>query len=97
VTVTGIAADKDPGRRAASKLGGEVKSEPSRPKSRSSSEEFGGGRLLAGDPARVSGKCKLDEAVQYAISRRDIFERFLIDGGVELDSNIVERAIRPRP
>jgi transposase len=30
------------------------------------------------------------------MTRREIFERFLIDGLVELDSNIVERAIRPR-
>ncbi|KSV77357.1 hypothetical protein N182_22530 [Sinorhizobium sp. GL2] len=45
---------------------------------------------------RVSGKSKLAEALWYAISRRDIFERFLTDGRVELDSNIVERAIRPQ-
>jgi transposase len=45
---------------------------------------------------RVSGKSKLAEALRYAISRRDIFERFLTDGRVELDSNIVERAIRPQ-
>ena len=30
------------------------------------------------------------------MTRREIFERFLIDGRVELDSNIVERAIRPQ-
>lgn len=45
---------------------------------------------------RVSGKSKLAEALRYAISRRDVFERFLTDGSVELDSNIVERAIRPQ-
>ena len=45
---------------------------------------------------RVSGKSKLAEALRYAISRRDVFERFLTDGRVELDSNIVERAIRPQ-
>ncbi|MGF6159299.1 hypothetical protein M2267_004571 [Ensifer sp. KUDG1] len=28
--------------------------------------------------------------------RRAIFERFLTDGRIELDSNIVERAIRPQ-
>ncbi len=33
---------------------------------------------------------------RYAISRRAIFERFLTDGRIELDSNIVERAIRPQ-
>lgn len=31
----------------------------------------------------------------YDISRRAIFERFLTDGRVERDSNIVERATRP--
>jgi transposase len=45
---------------------------------------------------RVSGKSKLAEALRYAISRRDIFERFLTDGRIEIDSNIVERAIRPQ-
>jgi hypothetical protein len=44
---------------------------------------------------RISGKSKLAEALRYAISRREIFERFLTDGLIELDSNIVERAIRP--
>lgn len=45
---------------------------------------------------RISGKSKLAEALRYAISRREIFERFLTDGLIELDSNIVERAIRPQ-
>ncbi|MDP9791395.1 hypothetical protein J2861_005411 [Agrobacterium tumefaciens] len=45
---------------------------------------------------RVSGKSKLAEALRYSIKRRDVFERFLTDGRVELDSNIVERAIRPQ-
>ncbi|PJT40944.1 IS66 family transposase, partial [Ochrobactrum sp. 23A/997/2015] len=36
------------------------------------------------------------EALRYAISRRANFERFLADGRIELDSNIVERAIRPQ-
>ena len=45
---------------------------------------------------RISGKSKLAEALRYAMTRREIFERFLIDGRVELDSNIVERAIRPQ-
>ncbi len=44
----------------------------------------------------ISGKSKLAEAIRHAIARRDIFERFLTDGLIELDSNIVERAIRPR-
>ena len=45
---------------------------------------------------RVSGKSKLAEALRYAISRREVFERFLTDGRIEIDSNIVERAIRPQ-
>ena len=31
----------------------------------------------------------------YATTRRAFFERFLADGRIELDSNIVERTIRP--
>jgi transposase len=45
---------------------------------------------------RISGKSKLAEAIRYAISRRPTLERFLTDGRVEIDSNIVERAIRPQ-
>jgi hypothetical protein len=45
---------------------------------------------------RISGKSKLAEALRYAIARQEIFERFLTDGLIELDSNIVERAIRPQ-
>ena len=45
---------------------------------------------------RLSGKSKLAEAIRYAISRRPALERFLVDGRIEIDSNIVERAIRPQ-
>ncbi|MCL6653253.1 transposase [Agrobacterium rubi] len=45
---------------------------------------------------RVSTKSKLAEALRYSIKRRDVFERFLTDGRVEIDSNIVERAIKPQ-
>ncbi|CAH2409277.1 transposase [Mesorhizobium escarrei] len=45
---------------------------------------------------RISGKSKLAEAIRYAASRRAVLERFLADGRVEIDSNIVERAIRPQ-
>lgn len=44
---------------------------------------------------RISGKSKLAEAIRYALSGREAFEHFLHDGRVEIDSNIVERAIRP--
>jgi transposase len=45
---------------------------------------------------RLSGKSKLAEAIRYALSRRAVLERFLDDGRIEIDSNIVERAIRPQ-
>lgn len=45
---------------------------------------------------RISGRSKLAEAIRYAVSRRAIFERFLIGGRIELNSNIVERVIRPQ-
>ena len=44
---------------------------------------------------RLSGKSKLAEAIRYGISRRAALERFLADGRIEIDSNIVERTIRP--
>jgi len=43
---------------------------------------------------KVSGKSKTAEAIRYAFTRREALERFLTDGRVEIDSNIVERAIR---
>ncbi|WP_461349787.1 IS66 family transposase [Bradyrhizobium sp. USDA 4451] len=45
---------------------------------------------------RISGRSTLAETIRYAVSRRAIFERFLNDGRIELDSNIIERAIRPQ-
>lgn len=45
---------------------------------------------------RLSGKSRLAEAIRYATSRRTVLERFLADGRIEIDSNIVERAIRPQ-
>lgn len=46
--------------------------------------------------SRISGKSKLAEAIRYALNRREAFEQFLHDGRIEIDSNIVERAIRPQ-
>ena len=43
---------------------------------------------------RLSGKSKLAEAIRYATSGRLALERFLTDRRIEIDSNIVERAIR---
>lgn len=43
----------------------------------------------------ISQKGKLAEAIHHALSRWEGFARFLDDGRIELDSNTVERAIRP--
>lgn len=45
---------------------------------------------------RISGKSKLAEAIRYARNRREDLERFLHDGRLDIDSNAVERAIRPQ-
>lgn len=43
----------------------------------------------------ISQKTKLAEAIRYALSRWDGLTRFIVDGRIEIDSNVVERAIRP--
>jgi len=43
----------------------------------------------------ISQKTKLAEAIRYALSRWDGLTRFLDDGRIEIDTNVVERAIRP--
>ncbi|GEM_PF-941786 len=43
----------------------------------------------------VSQKSKLAEAIRYALARWAGLGRFLDDGRVEIDSNVVERSIRP--
>jgi transposase len=45
--------------------------------------------------SQVSAKSKLGEAIRYALTRWDGLSRFLDDGRVDLDSNAVERSIRP--
>jgi transposase len=45
--------------------------------------------------ALISQKSKLAEAIRYALSRWEGLTRFVDDGRVEIDSNVVERAIRP--
>ena len=45
--------------------------------------------------ATVSGKSTIAEAIRYALSRWDGLSRFLDDGRIEIDSNVVERSIRP--
>ena len=44
---------------------------------------------------QVSAKSKLGEAIRYALTRWDGLSCFLDDGRVDLDSNTVERSIRP--
>jgi transposase len=43
----------------------------------------------------LSGRSTLAEAIRYALSRWEGLTRFLHDGRIELDTNPVERAIRP--
>ena len=45
--------------------------------------------------ALISQKSKLAEAIRYALSRWEGLTRFLNDGRIEIDSNVVERTIRP--
>jgi transposase len=44
---------------------------------------------------RVPPRSGLAEAIRYALSRWPALCRFLEDGRIELDTNTVERAIRP--
>jgi hypothetical protein len=45
--------------------------------------------------ALISQKSKLAEAIRYALSHWKGLVRFVDDGRIEIDSNIVERSIRP--
>jgi transposase len=45
--------------------------------------------------ALLSQKSKLADAIRYALSRWPGLARFLDDGRVEIDNNVVERSIRP--
>jgi transposase len=45
----------------------------------------------------ISQKTRLAEAIRYTLSRWDGLTRFLDDGRIEIDSNVVERSIRPIP
>lgn len=45
--------------------------------------------------AAVSRKSTIAEAIRYGLGRWDGLLRFLGDGRIEIDSNVVERAIRP--
>jgi transposase len=49
---------------------------------------------LAAQAARVSRKSELGDAMAYMLRREDGFRLFLEDGRVDIDSNLVENAIR---
>ena len=49
---------------------------------------------LTAQAARVSRKSDLGEAMAYMLRRQDGFRLFLDDGHVDIDSNLVENAIR---
>ena len=44
---------------------------------------------------RLPGRAPTADAIRYALNHREGLERFLDDGRIELDTNTVERAIRP--
>lgn len=50
---------------------------------------------LEGQLCRVPPRGALADAIRYALTRWPTLSRFLDDGRVELDTNAVERAIRP--
>ncbi len=52
-------------------------------------------RFLDAKLAQLSRKSTLAKAIRYALTRWQGLTRFLDDGRIELDSNIVERAVRP--
>ena len=49
---------------------------------------------LTAQAARVSRKSDLGEAIAYMLRRQDGFRLFLNDGHLDIDSNLVENAIR---
>ena len=49
---------------------------------------------LRGKLALISQKSKLAEAIRYALPRWDGLTRFVDDGRIEINSNVVERSIR---
>ena len=56
--------------------------------------ESGSFAWLKAQAARVSRKSDLGEAMTYMLKRQDGFRLFLDDGRVDVDSNLVENAIR---
>jgi hypothetical protein len=50
---------------------------------------------LTAQLSRISGKSVLAGAIRYALNQWDGLVRFLEDGRIELDTNSVERSMRP--
>ena len=50
---------------------------------------------LAAQLPRISGKTPLAGAIRYALARLPKARPYLDDGGLEIDNNAVERAMRP--
>jgi transposase len=53
-------------------------------------------RFLEEQLDRVSGKAPIAQAIRYALRHWQGLTRFLEDGRIDLDSNIVERSMRPQ-
>jgi transposase len=53
-------------------------------------------RFLEKQLGRVSAKAPIAQAIRYALKHWEGLTRFLDDGRIDLDSNIVERAMRPQ-
>ena len=53
-------------------------------------------RFLEKQLGRVSVKAPIAQAIRYALNHWQGLIRFLDDGRIDLDSNIVERAMRPQ-
>ena len=52
--------------------------------------------LILASRRRLSAKSNLTKALNYIVNHWEGLTRFLDDGRIELDSNVVERAIKPR-
>jgi len=50
---------------------------------------------LAGQLARASAKSAIAVAIRYGLNHWEGLERFLEDGRIEIDTNVVERSMRP--
>jgi transposase len=48
-----------------------------------------------GRPGTAGGRLRVAEALRYALSHWERLTRFLSEGRIEIDSNTVERTMRP--